>query len=262
MQIESTLLYKANSLCQASNLLRRFPCKVFSNALDIFIRSFSLTSNGGHKVFNKTMLKRMPVVGLALAALMLLTTPAAQAMKLNSQNLAQLINESQSIIQGTVKSVSDGVADNGMPYTEVTIAVGSAAKGNIKESSNYTFRQFGLLKPRKMANGKTLLAVSPEGFPRWNQGETVVAFMYTPASKTGLQTTAGMAQGKLTMNNGMLTNEFNNAGMFDGVEINSALLTSEQQNMLTTPGAVNAAQFMDLVGRAVSENWIANGDMK
>ena len=213
-------------------------------------------------MLKRTMLKRIPALGMALAASLLLAAPAAQAMKLKNQNLTQLISESQSIISGTVKSVSDGVAANGMPYTEVTISVGSKAKGDIPVSSDYTFRQFGLLKPRKMANGKTLLAVSPEGFPRWIAGETVVAFMYTPASKTGLQTTAGMAQGKLTMNNGMLANQFNNAGMFDGVEVSNSLLSEDQQNMMTTPGAVNAAQFMDLVGRAVSENWIANGDMK
>ena len=213
-------------------------------------------------VFNKTMLRRVRVIGMAMAAVMLFATPASHAMKLNSQNLTQLINESQSIISGTVKSVTDGVAASGMPYTEITIAVGDKAKGNVEVSSDYTFRQFGLLKPRKMANGKALLAVTPEGFPRWTAGETVVAFMYTPASKTGLQTTAGMAQGKMTMLNGRLANEFNNAGMFDGVEINSSLLSSEDRNMMTTPGAVDATQFMDLVGRAVAGNWITNGDMK
>lgn len=213
-------------------------------------------------MFNKTMLKRMPVVGMALAAALLLATPAAQAMKLKSQNLTQLISESQSIISGTVSSVTDGIDANGVPFTRVTIQVSDAAKGKHEKGSEYSFRQFGLLTPRTMPNGHKLVALAPEGFARWTKDEFVVAFMYKPASRTGLRTTAGMAQGKLTLVNGMLTNEFNNAGMFEGVEINNGLLSTEQQNMLTSPGAVDAAAFMNLVGRAVSEQWIEKGAMK
>jgi hypothetical protein len=197
-----------------------------------------------------------------MAAAVLLAAPAAQAMKLNSQNLTQLIAQSQSIISGTVKKVTDGIDERGVPYTEVTIVVGSAAKGPHKPESEYTFRQFGLLEPRKSANGHELLAVTPEGFPRWREGESVVAFLYKPAAATGLQTTAGMAQGKLTLVNGRLANEFDNAGLFDDVQIDGSELSPEEQNMLTTPGAVDAQTFMGLVGRAVSENWIANGEMR
>lgn len=213
-------------------------------------------------MFNHYMQKRMSVLTALAAAIMLLAVPAAQAMKLKNQNLTQLISESQSIIFGTVTSVTDGIDAKGVPYTEVTIAVGSTAKGKVAEESDYTFRQFGLLKPRTMPNGHKLVALTPEGFATWKEGETVAAFMYKPASRTGLQTTAGMAQGKLSLKNGTLTNQFNNLGMFDGVEINTSLLTPEQQNMLTSPGAVDAAAFMDLVGRAVAEQWIENGEMK
>ncbi len=45
-----------------------------------------------------------------------------------------------------------------------------------------------------------------------------MAFLYKPASLTGLQTTAGMTQGKLRMLEGRLGNELNNVGLFDGVE--------------------------------------------
>jgi hypothetical protein len=213
-------------------------------------------------VFKQNPIKRMPAACLVIAAALLLAAPAAQAMKLKSQNLTQLISESQSIVFGTVTRVTDGIEANGRPYTEVTLAVGDIAKGNVEEGSDFTFRQFGLLKPRSLGNGKTLLAVTPEGFARWNEGETVLAFMYRPASRTGLQTTAGMAQGKFTLANGTFANEFNNAGLFEGVEINSALLSPEQQNMLTTPGAVDANEFADLVGRAVAGEWIENGEMK
>jgi hypothetical protein len=204
---------------------------------------------------------RAGLLGVA-GAMLLLIGPLASATKLNSQNLTQLISASESIISGTVKEVFDGIDDDGVPFTQVTIAVHSVAKGNVISQQDYTFRQFGLLTPRTMENGHRLLAVAPEGFARWHEGETVVAFMYKPASRTGLQTTAGLAQGKLSLSNNMLANEFNNAGMFEGVEIDSALLTPEQQNMLTTPGAVDARAFMDLISRAVEEGWIENGEMR
>ena len=88
------------------------------------------------------------------------------------------------------------VDENGIPDTEVTLFGRSSAKGAIAEESEYTFRQFGLAKPRTMENGHVMLAGAPEGFPRWSEGESVVAFLYKPASATGLQTTAGLAQGK------------------------------------------------------------------
>jgi len=199
---------------------------------------------------------------LGLVSGIVILAGMAHAAKLNSQNLTQLITEADSIIAGTVKEVFDGIDPNGIPFTQVTISVHSVAKGNVAENADYTFRQFGLLTPRTMENGHKLLAVAPEGFARWAEGETVVAFMYKPASRTGLQTTAGMAQGKLNFVNDTLVNEFNNAGLFDGVEINEALLSEEQRSMLTTPGAVDAGAFMELVGRAVSEGWIETGEMR
>ncbi len=150
-----------------------------------------------------------------------------------------------------------------MPYTEVTIRVEDTAKGGVAKDSSYTFRQFGLLKPRKMPNGHMLIATTPEGFPRWSVGEQVVAFLYHPASRTGLQTTAGMAQGKLTMASGRLSNEFNNVGLFDGVQVDDSLLTADERAMLDTQtGAVDAATFMGLVGRAVADGWVESGRMR
>ena len=196
------------------------------------------------------------------AAFALLAGPAAHAMKLKPQNLTQLITDSQSIIAGKVTRVTDGVASNGMPYTEVTISVSDSAKGELRGGASYTFRQFGLLEPRKLPSGKTLIAVTPEGFPRWTAGEQVIAFMHKPASRTGLQTTAGLAQGKLNVLNGKLSNEFNNRGLFDGVQISDDLLTEKERAMLKSQGPVDAATFVGLVGRAVNENWIAKGEMR
>ena len=210
----------------------------------------------------KNLFQRLPGAGLGLVTALLIIAPAAHAMKMKSQNLAQLIADSESIVFGTVKSVTDGFDTQGVPYTEVTIAVGSAAKGALSEGSDYTFRQFGLLKPRNMGNGKIFLGMSPEGFPRWREGETVVAFMREPASITGLQTTAGMGQGKLGLRDGELVNEFANVGMFEGMEIEGSLLSDEQRNMILNPGSIDAAAFIDLVGRAVREQWVEKGVMK
>ena len=196
------------------------------------------------------------------AALALLGGPAAHAMKLKQQNLTRLIADSQSIFAGKVTQVTDGVTPNGMPYTEITIAVADSAKGELRGGAKYTFRQFGLLKPRKMPNGSTLAAVTPEGFPSWKAGEQVVAFMYKPASRTGLQTTAGLAQGKLNVLDGRVQNEFHNRGLFDGVKIQDGLLSAKEREMLSSQGAVDAATFVGLVGRAVTGNWVATGEMR
>jgi len=205
---------------------------------------------------------RVPVAAALLLTLLALVANPVYAMKIRSQNLTQLISDSSSIVFGTVGSVTDGIDAKGVPYTEVTIHVGGDAMGKIADGATYTFRQFGLLKPRIMANGKAYIALRPEGFPRWVEGETVMAFLRTPASITGLQTTAGMGQGKLSLINGKLVNEYQNAGMFDGVDIDSSLLTTEQQNMLLNPRAIDASAFIDLVGRVVSEQWIEKGVLK
>jgi hypothetical protein len=113
-----------------------------------------------------------------------------------------------------------------------------------------------------MPNGRMLLAVSPEGFPRWQEGENVIAFLQKPAVKTGLQTTCGLAQGKLNVLDGQVFNELNNRGLFDGVRINDALLSRNERAMLASRGPVDAATFVGLVGRAVSEDWITSGKMR
>jgi hypothetical protein len=200
----------------------------------------------------------------ALLATALAVLPAlpAQAAKLRPQNLTQLINDSEMIVAGRVLDVTDGVTATGLPYTEITLSVNDSAKGQLRGGAKYKFRQFGLVEPRKLPSGKMLLAVSPEGFPRWQEGERVIAFLHKPARRTGLQTTAGLAQGKLTVINGRVVNEFNNRGLFDGVKFRDGLLSEKEQAMLRSTGPVDAATFVGLVGRAVSQNWATSGEMR
>jgi hypothetical protein len=208
-----------------------------------------------------SIVRSLPLA-LVAAALALTGVAPAQAAKLRPQNLTQLITDSQMIVGGKVVRVADGVTATGLPYTEITLAVNDSAKGELRGGAQYKFRQFGLVAPRKMPNGKMLLAVSPEGFPRWQEGERVIAFLHKPASKTGLQTTAGLAQGKLTVLNGQVFNEFGNRGLFDGVKIADNLLSEKEKTMLASQGPVDAATFVGLVGRAVSGNWIQSGEMR
>ncbi|AOS96353.1 hypothetical protein AUP74_00886 [Microbulbifer aggregans] len=188
---------------------------------------------------------------LATLAAAALLSVSAHAMKLKSQNLEQLVTASESILLGQVVSVTDGFQNNA-PYTEVTIRVGNDAKGKVKEDTEYTFRQFGLLKPRSMGNGKVYLGVTPEGFAKWHEGEQVVAFMYKKASMTGFQTTAGMAQGKFVVSNDKVMNAVNNYGLFEGMDTSN--MSAEEQNMITNPGAVSSATFMGYVGKLVEES--------
>ena len=90
----------------------------------------------------------------------------------------------------------------------------------------------------------------------------MVAFMYKPAARTGLQTTAGLGQGKFDLVNGSLLNEFGNAGLFDGVQIDGGVLSPAEQSMLKSPGAVDAQVFMGMVARAVAEGWLQTGEMR
>ncbi|MEI6860002.1 MAG: hypothetical protein V5788_09515 [Shewanella sp.] len=192
------------------------------------------------------LLKRVSSISVLLLGAALIMAPAANAMKLQKQNLQQLTQSSQSIINGQVIKVTDGF-QNGAPYTEITIKVGSDAKGKHAKGSEYTFRQFGLIKPRSMGNGKVYLGVTPEGFAKWREGEHVIAFMYKKASRTGFQTTTGMMQGKFNIINGFANNALNNDGIFD--EVNITDMTSAEQSMVITPGAADAAAFMSLIGK-------------
>lgn len=197
----------------------------------------------------------------AALALAVCAVPAANAAA-ERQNLVQLISSSQSIVAGHVTKVTDGIAANGIPYTEVTLAVGNSAKGNIAGGQTYTFRQFGLLKPRTLPNGQRMLMVTPEEFPRWHAGESVIAFLYHPASKTGLQTTSGLSQGKLTLVNDKLQNEFGNAGLFDKISVSKGALSTSEQSLIAKGGAVKGEDLMNLIRHIVKDQMIQRGLVK
>lgn len=176
-------------------------------------------------------------------------------------NVVDLIGQSELILHGTVKNVTDGIDSRGLPYTEITIHVSEALKG--QSAGDYTFRQFGLLKPRSMGNGLANVMVTPAGFATYKKGEVTVLFLYKQASKTGFRTTTGLGQGKFNLSLAGATNQFNNAGLFDGVVTDQSLLDASQKRVMATKdGPVNAKGFLSLVRQAVHAKWVESGRMK
>jgi hypothetical protein len=201
-----------------------------------------------------------------LASAMLALALTASAVhdanaSVEKQNIVQLIANSQSIVAGTVNKVTDGIDANGLPYTEITIQVGISPKGGIGQGA-YTFRQFGLIKPRILPNGQRMLMVTPAEFPQWHENEYVLAFLYHPAAKTGLQTTAGLAQGKLVMVNGKLANRFENAGLFDNVKVVDGALPATERKLFESRGPVEAKTLMSLINHIVQGQLIEKGKVK
>ncbi|HKX83080.1 MAG TPA: hypothetical protein VJL58_02575 [Pyrinomonadaceae bacterium] len=175
-------------------------------------------------------------------------------------NIVDLIDESELIVRGMVKEVTDGF-ENGVPYTQVTVQVSEALRGTTGDE--YSFRQFGLTQPRRLENGKTYLGITPEGWSKYKDGEDVVLFLCKQASMTGLRTTVGLGQGKVLFQNGNATSQFDNKGLFENVEVNQSLLNDKDKRLLATKkGAVNGDGFMSFVRRAVKNKWIEGGKLR
>jgi hypothetical protein len=195
-----------------------------------------------------------------LLAMLFATTLASATTSRREVNVVDLVANSELILRGTITKVSDGIDQRGIPYTEVTMHVADAIRGQV--SNDYTFRQFGLLKPRDMGNGQTNLMVTPAGWPTYTQGEEAILFLNKHAAWTGLQTTVGLGEGKFTVAMASAVNQANNAGLFKNVSIDPTLLgTKEQRAMMTQHGPVNVNAFVSLVKQAVNGQWVETGRM-
>ena len=208
-----------------------------------------------NRFIHKTSRGMMILVSIALMAL---SMNVAYAKNVKKQNLVELMTHTDSILIGTVSNKTDGFFQ-GLPYTEITMDVGQSLKGN--HGSSYTFRQFGLIEPKSMGDGRVNLMVTPAGWPTYVKGEQVMLFLHKAASETGFQTTAGLTQGKFTIKGKQIANDTGNDSLFAGVKINRKL-TATQQGLVNQPGGAYAAEeFLSLVRTAVAENWIENGVM-
>ena len=178
------------------------------------------------------------------------------------RNFTQLVAEARLIVVAKVVRVTDGINPQGVPYTEVTLDVAECPKGGLASGERPSFRQYGLVAPRKLPNGRMLNTVSPKEFPRWQEGEQVVAFLLAPVRSTGLQTTVGLEQGKFSLLDGRAVNGLDNRGLFAGVRVADTLLDARERAMLESRGPVDAATFVRLVDRAVRGDWIATGQLR
>ena len=180
--------------------------------------------------------------------------------RLNTTNIVDLIGESELILHGSVKELTDGI-ENGVPYTQITVQVSESVRGKFEKE--YTFRQFGLSKPRGTGDGRINLNVTPDGWSKYKQGEDVVLFLYKRAAKTGLRTTVGLGQGKLELSGGNVSSQFDNVGLFDNVEVDAKLLDDRDKRLLATKkGPVNKESFMSFVRKAVKNKWIEGGKLR
>ena len=187
-------------------------------------------------------------------------TTQAESVQSGAPNIVDLIADSETIISGAVKEVTDGF-ENGIPYTQVTIEVKETLRGQVGEE--YTFRQFGLTQPRKMENGKVYIGTTPEGWSKYEVNEDAMFFLYKPASMTGLQTTTGLGQGKVMFKGGNAISQAGNEGLFENVDVNAGLLNDKDKRLLATKrGAVNAEGFKSFVRRAVNGKWIEGGKLR
>jgi hypothetical protein len=205
---------------------------------------------------------RQRIRAAALAATVLIGLAAAVTARATSvvpMTVVDLLQHSHTIVAGQVQSVTDGFDERGLPYTEVTIKVSDMVRG--QKSETYRFRQFGLDKPRKLADGRTYLG-RPVGWPTWRKGEAALLFMYSKAPTTGLQTTVGLGQGKLSLANGVAMNGYGNETLFSGVRVNRGLLDASEQKMFDTgKGPVDAETLQKFLHRAVDGNWVRNGSI-
>src|SRR5215203_2148188 len=187
------------------------------------------------------------------------TTVSGEVMSA-TPNIVDLIADSETIISGMVKEVTDGF-ENGVPYTQVTVQVSETLRG--QAGDEYTFRQFGLTKPRKMENGKIYLGTTPEGWSRYETGQDTMLFLYQRASQTGLQTTVGLGQGKVVFQGGNAVSQNGNEGMFENVDADAKLLNDRDKRLLATKkGEVNADGFKSFVRRAVNNKWVEGGKLR
>jgi hypothetical protein len=193
------------------------------------------------------------VFGVLVVAVLAMTFHAADATSVKKMTVADLVRLGDKIIAGRVTAVTDGFTAQGLPYTDVTVAVSESLKGNV--TGYYTFRQFGLAQPRELGNGRTYVGVSPDGFPRFRTDEDVLLFLYKKTA-AGFQSSTGLMQGKFTVAGRQLINDINNAGLFANVNVDPVMLTPAEQKMLSsTEGPVDNELFKGFVRKAVQQNW-------
>lgn len=204
-------------------------------------------------------MKRLSWLAALSAAIVLVAAGNAHALSLRNTNIVDLLNGANDIVVAQVRTVTDGIDERGLPYTEVKLEISETIRGNL--SGTYTFRQFGLVSPRLTADGQRKMMPAPEGFPRFVEGEQALLFLHPAAQLTGLRTTEGLSAGKFVLGPGRAENALGNAGLFRDVRLDSDISTDADRRMLVSDGAMNPQQFLSFVRRAVAEQWVQTGKL-
>lgn len=210
--------------------------------------------------------KRFVVVLLSALTLLflmaaILVPPLVYAGGHDRGSLVDLLKSSRDILVGDVEDIRDGVDGHRIPYTEITLRLRENIRGE-NRGETASFRQYGLLEPRSTAAGNLDLRITPENWPRYQVGESVLLFLTNPARKTGLRTTVGQQRGKMRIAGGLIANADNNAGLFDNISVAPELLSEEEKRLMTNRyGPVDADEFLNLLRRAVNERWTETGKM-
>lgn len=200
----------------------------------------------------KKILMKIFIVLLTLG-IMVTGVSYVYSTSVTHHNLAELTRLAELIFVGKVTSMTDGLTENNLPYTEITFEISQSIKGGLAERSTFSYRQFGLLKPRDMGDGKALAASFP-GFPSYKEGEDVMVFLYKAAALTGLRTSVGLSQGKFTIEGGKIFNAINNQNLFVNMNVQRGKLSNAETRVLAQKaGPVDAETFIHLVSRAVKE---------
>lgn len=207
------------------------------------------------------MTRQRLFAGVLVVAALCLMGADARALVLGKTNLVSLLRESEAIAVANVQNVTDGIDDNGLPYTEITVEIEESLRGEF-DGATYTFRQIGLLSGRPAEGGTRMMLPAPAGMPKYAIGDRTLLFLNPRASMTGFQTPVGLGTGKFTLGAGQAVNDYNNDGVFSGVGIADGLATANDERILATKmGAVNPDDLLSLVRRAVENNWIGNCQM-
>jgi hypothetical protein len=234
-------------------MLRDFSCPAFRRALFFFTASRDLNQMSLGKI------RGLGSTALAALTFAVFSVPS-YATSVRQMSIVDLLDHSQTILAGRVEKVADGFDAKGVPYTEVTIKVMDTIRG--EKGATYTFRQFGLDKPRTMPDGRVHLGGRLAGWPTWHSGEVAILFLYPKAKLTGMHTTVGLGYGKMSVGSGAVMNAYDNTGLFAGVKVDRALLDGAEQQMVDTKkGPVNEETFRKFLHRAVEGNWTKNGSL-
>ena len=165
-------------------------------------------------------------VRLAPAAMAVLSALPAGAATVQQMNLAELVGNADKIIRGTIIDMRPSSVEIGggqLPTVIYTIRVDEAFKGTFDEAKGVAVTEVqmvGELKPLVVDNVRRL-SILPE-LPKFQIGHDYL-ILTTPPSPFGLSTTVGLGQGafQLTGKAGaeVATNEFNNIGLFRGMNV-------------------------------------------